>query len=312
MADGATGMATPPGPSATRRLRGASPQTGWRGRRRGRLARRSSGIGVGAWIAAAFLALLLTAAIVAPILPIWSPTVSDYTAITAGPSASHLLGTDQLGRDLLSRVIWGGRISFTIGIGSTIIGAGVGTLIGAVAGFVGGKVETLLMRLMDVLLAFPAMVLALAILAAVGSSLPSVTVIIGVIFIPSYARMVRAPVLSLRQRDFVLACAAVGMSRSRTMVREVLPNVVPLITNFGLATFGISILIEGGLGFLGVSVPPPTPTWGGMIASGRDVLSTNPLVCLVPAAALAGVVFAANVLGDALGRRTESKAGQLG
>jgi peptide/nickel transport system permease protein len=295
-----------------RRQRGGPSKVGGRGRRLGDSAGRSSRFGASAWVAATFLVLLFAAAIAAPILPIWNPTASDYTAISAWPSPSHLLGTDQLGRDLLSRVIWGARDSLTVGIGSTIIGAAVGTLIGTVAGFFGGKVQSLLMRLMDILLAFPAIVLALAVLAAVGSSLQSVVVIIGVLFIPGYARMVRAPVLSLRQRDFVLACAAVGMSRTRIMLREVLPNVVPLITNFGLATFGISILIEGGLGFLGVSVPPPTPTWGGMVASGQQVLSTNPLVCLVPAAALAGVVFAANVLGDALSRRTDSKAGQLG
>lgn len=263
------------------------------------------------WGSAAFLVLVAALALAAPFLPLPDPSVSDYSAVAAPPSWQHWLGTDAIGRDIASRLVWGARISLAVGLGATLIGAVVGTSVGLMAGYAGGWLGGTLMRLMDIVLAFPAIVLALAVLTALGPSMITVTVLIGVLLIPAYARMVRGPVRSLRMREFVLAARACGMGPLRVMVTEVLPNVIPLVVNFALSTFGLAVLVEGGLSFLGVSVPPPTPSWGSMIAEGRPELATDPFISLIPALALSLVVLAANTLGDALERRADPRSAQL-
>lgn len=268
-------------------------------------------LGTGAWLAVGFLAVLCTAALLAPVLPLDDPTHSDTDALAAGVSTEHWLGTDALGRDTLSRIVHGARVSLVVGAGATVIGAVVGTLLGMLAGIGRGLVPAVIMRLTDVLLAFPAMIFALAVIGAVGPSTTSVTLVIGLLFVPGFVRIVRAPVLSLSQREFVLACRAMGMSTPRLMLREVLPNILTGVVTYAVTMFGIGVMVEGGLGFLGVSVPPPDPTWGGMIAEGRQVLAEHPMVTLTPTLVLVLVVLCANVVGDRLSARLDMRGAML-
>lgn len=267
--------------------------------------------GAGAWAAVGFLTVLCAAALLAPVLPLDDPTHSDTDALAAGVSADHWLGTDALGRDTLSRVVHGARVSLVVGTGATVIGAVAGTLLGMAAGVGRGLVPAFIMRLTDVLLAFPAMIFALAVIGAVGPSTTSVTVVIGLLFVPGFVRIVRAPVLSLSQREFVLACRAMGMSTTRLMLREILPNILTGVVTYAVTMFGIGVMVEGGLGFLGVSVPPPDPTWGGMIAEGRQVLAEHPMVALTPTLILVLVVLCANVVGDRLSARLDMRGAML-
>ncbi|MDI2124737.1 ABC transporter permease [Yinghuangia seranimata] len=274
-------------------------------------AERRPGLGRGAWPPLVFLGVLCTAALLAPVLPLADPTHSDTDALAAGISAKHWLGTDALGRDTLSRIVHGARVSLVVGVGATAIGAVAGTLLGMAAGVVRGWVSAVIMRLTDVLLAFPAMIFALAVIGAVGPSTASVTVVIGLLFIPGFVRIVRAPVLSLSQREFVLACRAMGMSTPRLMAREILPNILTGVLTYAVTMFGVGVMVEGGLGFLGVSVPPPEPTWGGMIAEGRQVLAQHPMVTLTPTLVLVLVVVCANVVGDRLSARLDTRGAML-
>lgn len=268
-------------------------------------------LGASGWGAVSFLALFALAAVAAPLLPLDAPSITDYHAIAAAPNGRHWLGTDQLGRDLLSRLIWGGRVSFTVGFGSMALGAALGSSLGLVAGFQRGWLGAVLMRLMDLMLAFPALVFALVVLTALGPSVLTVTMVLGVLFAPAYARIVYGQVVGLSQREFVLAGIGLGMSRMRLMFGEVLPNVRALIVNFGLSTLGIAVMVEGGLSFLGVSVAQPTPTWGSMIEAGRPVLMTAPFISLFPATVLSLVVLAANSLGAALVRQHDTRWAQV-
>ncbi|MGW0665238.1 ABC transporter permease [Streptodolium elevatio] len=274
-------------------------------------ARRAHRLGIGVWLAIGFLAALCLAALLAPFLPLDDPTHSDTDALAAGVSGEHWFGTDALGRDTFSRILHGARVSLVVGAGATLIGAVVGTLLGMAAGLTRGWLPAVIMRLTDVLLAFPAMIFALAVIGAVGPSTTSVTLVIGLLFVPGFVRIVRAPVLSLSQREFVLACRAMGMSTPRLMLREILPNVLTGVVTYAVTMFGIGVMVEGGLGFLGVSVPPPDPTWGGMIAEGRQVLAEHPMVTLTPTIVLVLVVLCANVVGDRLSARLDMRGAML-
>ncbi|MFI1379882.1 ABC transporter permease [Embleya sp. NPDC020886] len=261
--------------------------------------------------ASVVLGTIVLAALLAPVLPLENPEHTDVSALSAGFGAEHPLGTDALGRDTLARIVYGARVSLTVGLGATAIGAVVGTLLGMIAGLSTGWAQAIVMRLADVLLAFPALVLALAVIGAVGPSATSVTLVVGVLFVPGFVRVVQAPVLSLAQREFVLACRAMGMSATRLMLREILPNIIGLVVTYAVTMFGLGVMIEGGLGFLGMSVPPPAPTWGGMISEGRQVLAEHPVVTLTPTAVLVLVVLCANVLGDRLTAVFDSRGAML-
>ena len=230
-------------------------------------------LGIAFWIASGWFALVALAALLAPILPIDDPNKTVARPRLA-PSASHWFGTDALGRDIFSRTIWGGRVSLVVGIASIIFGLLIGGAIGLLAGHYRGKVETVLMGAVDVLLSFPALLLALAIVGFRDDrTVPTIVLAIGVVSIAPVARLVRANTLVYSQREFVVAARSLGATDGRIIVREVLPNVIFPVMSFSVIAVAVAIVAEGGLAFLGLSVPPPTPTWGGMISDGRAFIA---------------------------------------
>ncbi len=251
---------------------------------------------VGAAIATGWLVV----AIFAPLLAPHDPLAQTF-APSESPSAAHLFGTDELGRDVLSRVLYGSRVSLQVGIIAVSISLVIGTALGLIAGYSGvGLVDTIIMRCMDALLAFPTLVLALAITAALGPSLTNVMIAVGVVGIPAYARLVRGQVLSVAKREYVEAARVVGVPDLRIIWRHVLPNVTaPLIVQASLGV-AFAILSEASLSFLGLGVQPPTPSWGGMLSFGKDWLDRAPWMAIAPGSAIFITVLAFNFLGDGI------------
>jgi peptide/nickel transport system permease protein len=247
------------------------------------------------------IGVLILSAIFAPLIAPYPPHQQNFADALASPSRTHLLGADNLGRDTLSRVIYGSRVSIQVGIIAVGISLLVGTLLGLISGYAGVSiVDSLIMRLMDALLAFPAIVLALAITAALGPSLNNVMIAIGIVGIPVYARLVRGQVLSVREREYVEAARTIGVPGIRIMWRHILPNVTaPLIVQASIGV-AVAILAEATLSFLGLGVQPPTPSWGGMIAVGKDWLNQAPWMAFAPGAAIFITVLAFNFLGDGI------------
>lgn len=265
--------------------------------RRTRLLVRRQPVGTAAL---AIIVLLAMAAAAAPYISPSDPLKQDYTAFREAPSFEHPLGTDQVGRDVLSRIIHGTRISFMVGVIAVGVALLLGAPIGLVSGYFRGPVDEVLMRLIDALAAFPSLVLALAIVAVLEPSLANVMFAIGITSIPIFARLTRSQVLSLRERDFVLAANALGATHWRIMVRHILPNALsPLIVQATLG-LGFAILAEASLGYLGVGVQPPTPTWGGILNQGAPLIEIAPWLSIVPGIAIFTLVLAFNLLGDAL------------
>ena len=265
------------------------------------------------WLALGFFGLVVVLAIIANLLPLPNPDFQNYNAINATPSVHHILGTDDLGRDLLSRLIFGARVSLVVGFGAVVIGMVVGGTLGLISGYKGGRLDVALNAGAFVLLAFPAIVAVIAIVAFWGSSLLKITIIIGVATIPLLYRVVRAASLSFANREFVTAAKTMGASSSRIVFREILPNVVPAAVTFGLITVAGVIVIEGSLAFLGLSVPLPTPSWGNMIAEGsaNGNLSTNPYIMLWPVLAMFLLLLSINLIGDRLRQRFDIREGLL-
>jgi len=217
-----------------------------------------------------------------------------------GPSTTHLLGTDDLGRDTLSRIIFGAQQVLAVGLVATGLALISGTVIGLVAGYKGGVFDTLLTSLMDGLLAAPTLVLALAIMSTLGPGLTNAMLAIGITGIPVFARLVRGQTLATRNLEFVHAARLVGASPARVAVRHVLPNMVSVIVVQASLSMAMAIVAEAGLSFLGLGVQPPTPTWGGMVTTARGFLQRDPWLMLAPGAALCVTIIALNLLGDAL------------
>ena len=263
------------------------------------------------WAAVGWIALISLAAIFANVLPLDSPTAIGNAAPGLGPSWSHLLGTDELGRDLLSRVIFGARISLVVGVTATAMGLLIGGTLGLIAGYVGGLTDVLISGGLNVLLAFPSLVLALAIVTFTQPTLPHVTVAIGFLTIAPLARVVRANTISFARREFVQAAQVVGVKRRRIIFRDIVPNVLPTALSVGLVAVPGAILAEGALSFLGLSVRPPTPSWGNMISEGRDVLAKYPLIALWPCLGMLLTVLALNFAGDELRSHLDVKEGGL-
>lgn len=257
-----------------------------------------------------WILIVLLAAIFASVLPIPRPDALDpYHRLLLPGSPGHLLGTDDLGRDVLSRLIFGARVSLVVGGASFACGVVVGGAIGISAGYFKGKVERVIMWAMDVILSFPALVLLIALVAYVGRSLFDISAVLGFLAIPIYARIARAQTLSFTERDFVLAARACG-SRSRdVLLYELLPNVWPPMVAYGLVAVGVTIVVEGSLSFLGLSVSAPTPSWGGMIAGGQNYLRNDPGLVLIPSAVMCVTVLAFNIAGEAFGAKS-SKVGR--
>lgn len=247
------------------------------------------------------VAALLLAAIFAPVLAPYDPTAVVVQRSLQPPSAAHWLGTDDLGRDVLSRTLWGSRISLSVGLISVSIGFVVGVSLGLLAGYVGGAVDLLAMRAIDALLAFPALVLAIAITAALGPQLQNAMIAIGIVAVPAYTRLTRGQVLSVREREYVMAARAIGARPLEIVLRHIFPNISnPLVVQATLST-AFAILAEAALSFLGLGAQPPTPSWGQDINYSQRYLSNLFWwMSAGPGVAIFLAVFAFNFLGDAL------------
>jgi peptide/nickel transport system permease protein len=271
--------------------------------------RRRRGFGIIFWAAVLWIAVVFLLAILADILPLADPAHQSLLARRALPGATHLLGTDDLGRDILSRVIFGARASLAIGVLAPLIGALVGGTLGMVAGYFRGPFETLVLGASDVLLAFPPLVLALAVVACLGQTVPNLIIVLAILTVPGVTRVARAATLTLSRREFVVAAQVLGASHARILLRELLPNVVLPLGAFVLVLVAAIIVAESILSFLGLGVPPPTPSWGSMVAEGRESLDVAPHVAFIPAIAMFMTVLAFNLVGDTLRAVTDPRRG---
>jgi len=246
------------------------------------------------------ISLLVICAIAAPILAPYAPDAVNPKLRGAGPSAAHWFGNDDIGRDILSRIIYGARVALIVGIGATTIAVIIGVSIGATAGYFGGKVDFWLSRLIDTLMAFPLLALLLTLSSVFGPSLRNVVIVIGCTVWASYARVVRAEVLSLREQDYVLAARAVGVSNRAIIARHIVPNAIGPVIIIASLSIGSIIILESALSFLGLGVARPTASWGTMLSDGREFIRNYPHIAIAPGLAIALTVLAFNLVGDGL------------
>jgi len=272
---------------------------------------RSRRLGLLFWGAVGWTIFILSAAALANVLPLPSPTDMDMLARRAPPSRLHWLGTDGLGRDELSRLLYGARVSLTVGLCAPVIGIAIGGALGLLAGYFRGRFEQLVVGSMDVLLAFPPLIFALAVTAYLGQSLLNLTCILGVLGIPAFMRVARAATLTLARREFVIAAQALGATHARILLRELLPNVFLPLLAFFLLGVAVIIVAEGALSFLGLGVPPPASSWGSMIGEGRESLEIAPRLAFIPAIAMFLTVLSFNLIGDTLRALTDPRQGML-
>jgi peptide/nickel transport system permease protein len=253
-----------------------------------------------ALIGGGVLVVLIGMAALAPVLAPHDPLAQDLYRRLEPPSSANMFGTDDFGRDILSRVIYGARISLRIGLISISIALSVGTMLGLIAGYKGGWSDTLIMRLMDIMLAFPSILLAIAIVAVIGPGIDNVMIAVSIVMVPQYARLVRASVLTIREMAYVEAARALGARDFRILRSSVLPNcMAPLIVQSTLS-LGTAILDAAGLSFLGLGAQPPAPEWGAMLSGGRELLLKAPWVMTFPGLAIFIVVLGLNLFGDGL------------
>lgn len=246
------------------------------------------------------LGIFVFCALFAPWIAPYDPTAQDITRRREPPSREHPFGLDEVGRDLLSRVIYGARVSLYVGVASVSLAIIAGTLIGAISGYAGGWVDNVVMRIMDIMLAFPSLLLAIAIVAILGPGLLNMLYAIAFVSIPVYARLVRASVLAARETDYVLAARAIGCSSARILFRHIMPNCLTPIIVQGTLGIATAILDAAGLSFLGLGAQPPTPEWGAMLGQGRGSVFTAPHVVIFPGLAIMLTVLGFNLLGDGL------------
>jgi peptide/nickel transport system permease protein len=266
-------------------------------------------LGLAFWLALTWTVGLVLLALLAPVLSskgiLQDPNRIDTRRIFAKMSSRNWLGTDSLGRDHLSRLIWGARVSLPVGFASIAMGLAAGATIGIMAGYLKGRIDSWLMALMDIMLAFPALLLALSIVTFMDRrDIPTISLAIGVIAIPGLARLVRANTLSFREREFVLAARTLGASHARIIVREILPNVIPPVLSYAVISVAIAISAEAALAYVGVSVPLPTSTWGGMILSAAlaDGVRQHPFQVFLPCGILVATTVSFYFIGDRLGQ----------
>jgi peptide/nickel transport system permease protein len=251
-------------------------------------------------LSALFIVSTVAVALVAPVLPVKSPTTQSVIRRLKAPSVEHALGTDRLGRDILSRVVWGARVSLAVGAAVVAISALAGTAVGLTSGYFRGLASDLLVRGIDVLQAFPALILALAIVTALGPGLATVIAGISLGYVPQFARVTRAAALAVREREYVEAARAAGAGPVRVLLRHVLPNGIDPVIVLCTLLVPAAILTESMLSFLGLGITEPTPTWGNMIDNGRLVLREAPWLTVFPSIALVLTVIAFNLVGDAI------------
>jgi peptide/nickel transport system permease protein len=261
--------------------------------------------GLRLWLPAGFLILMLGACFIWPnIYPVPNPVRGNVLQAGLPPlSPGHLFGTDPVGNDVFARILYGGQVSFEVGFAVTAIGLIIGSLLGVIAGYWGGAVDTVLSRVLDVLIAFPALVLALVIAEGLGPSEVHVIWALSVFSIPAFGRIARGATIALREQTFILAARLSGTRRWRMIARHIVPNIAPQLVTFGLLGFGVVIILEGALSFLGLGIPLPEASWGSMIAQGQQTLSASPDLVLIPSAFLFATVLSLNLLGDALRER---------
>jgi peptide/nickel transport system permease protein len=243
---------------------------------------------------------ILLASLIGPALSPYDASTQDWENILAPPSLAHPLGTDDLGRDELTRLLVGARTSLLVALGAALGACLVGSLIGVVAGYAGGWSERVLMRLMDALFAFPSLVLAIALVATLGAGLWQSVFAISVVAVPRFARLMRAQTLQLRSSDFVTASYVIGAGPARTILRHIVPNALGVVIVVASATAGFAVLTEASLSFLGLGVRPPNPAWGSMLKSGYQFLGQAPWLAIVPGLAISLLVLGFNLIGDGL------------
>jgi peptide/nickel transport system permease protein len=244
--------------------------------------------------------ILVLTAIFAPLIAPYDPQAPDLETRLSKPSAIHWLGSDSIGRDTLSRVIYGTRTSLLIGLVAVGIAAFIGLTLGLIAGFYGGWVYAVIMRVVDAIMAFPMILLAMVIAALLGGGIVNVIIALGVSMMPSYARLMSAQVMSIKQTDYVMAERSLGSSNIRIMFRHIAPNCLPPLIVLVTMMLGATILAEAGLSFLGVGIEPPMAAWGAMVSEGRGYLLSDPMLSIAPGGAIMLVVFAFNMVGDGL------------
>lgn len=258
--------------------------------------------GWGLWVAVAVAAVVTFAAALAPALPLAGPDESNFSALLQGPSWAHPFGTDEQGRDLLSRVVWGARVSILVGVTAVAIALLIGSALGLAAGYLRGWLDRGVGVLVNSILAFPAIILLMLVMTIFGFTLANVAISIGIIAVPTFARLMRANTIRFITSDFVLAARSSGAGAMRIVLREILPNAIPPVLVYSFTVVGVAIVAEGSLAFLGLSVPPPTPTWGGIVAAGRPYLAESPHVVAAPSVVLFLTVLSFNQIGEALRR----------
>lgn len=274
--------------------------------------RRLRGLPVVPMVAGGILVLVVLIAIFAPLLTPYNPIEQDLEAsglppVFAHGTWAHPLGTDLFGRDVMSRLFYGARVSLTVAAVVILLGATFGTVVGLISGFYGGPIDTSLMRVVDLVLSLPIILVAIVVAAIFGPSLKNVVLVIALLIWPAFARQIRAEALNLRELDFVTLARVAGASDLRIIFRHLLPNVFPTVIVFTTLRIGEVILIEAALSFLGVGVPPPTPTWGGMVADGSEALLTMWWISAFPGLAILIVVLCFNLLGDWLRDRLDPR-----
>ncbi len=257
---------------------------------------RSSNLIVGTGV----LVLVLAAAVLAPLVTSYNPIEQAFAEQLKPPSSTHLFGTDEFGRDIFSRIVYGARIALVIGILADAIATALGTLLGVIAGYFGRWADSTVMRTVDVLLAFPYLLLAMVVVAILGPSLTNAMLAIGIVYTPQFARVVRSTVLSVKEHEFVEAARALGAGHVRVLIRYILPNVLSPIIVMSTLTLGFMIVETAGLSFLGLGASPPSPEWGSMLATGRSYMLTAPWIATFPGLAILVTVIGFNLVGDGM------------
>jgi peptide/nickel transport system permease protein len=261
-----------------------------------RRVRRSSNLVAGATV----ILVVAAAALLAPVIVPYDPIDQDFVSQLRPPSAAHLFGTDEFGRDVFSRVVAGTRIALNVGVLADLIATALGVLLGVAAGYFGGRLDAVIMRVTDVMLAFPYLLLAMIVVAILGPGLTNAMIAIAVVYTPQFARLVRGVVLSVKEQEHVEATRALGARPLRILARSILPNIVSPIVVMATLTVGFMIVETAGLSFLGLGASPPTPEWGSMLATGRSFMLTAPWIATFPGLAILVTVIAFNLMGDGL------------
>jgi len=269
-------------------------------------------LGILFWICVGWIALNIVGAIFANVLPLQNPLFQNYASVNAGPSLHHLFGTDDLGRDIFARVVYGSRVSIEVSLGAMLVGFGLGAPLGMLAAYRRGKFDSILTAVMYVFLAFPAIIATIAVLSFwTPRSLLKIIVVVGIASVPLVYRVIRSATMNFASRDFVIAAKVQGATDRRILIKELLPNIAPVGVSFLLIGIATVVTLEGALAFLGLSVNPPTPSWGNMINESLSILQINPWLAIFPSLAMCLFLLSLNFIGDRLRAHFEVSEAKL-